>query len=690
MSSPLYEHPLFQEAQQHLQGGRPLKAGEKFQDLLKQHPDHPELLSNFAVCLMMAGRYAQGLPLLQKALQTNKQNAGLWVNLGRCFYGLKKNQEALGCVTRALQLSPGMPQALTLQQVILAETGGGTSSTAQPLKPTQLAPNLELIYRQAVSAYQKRQFKEARRHIGNLLQLNPKSIPVRTLLGAVDYEEGRYDAAYLVMEQLARETPDDTNVWCNLGKVLSKKGETTRAIASLEKALLIDPNNHEARREYAFALVAGGLSERAIKEYERLIEIDPDDFTTASNMVYLLSWMDHISPREQGDRHRAVGARMTLKAKENPLPNRNPRPLTFPNGEKRRIRLGYVSPDFRLHSIHLFLEQILENHDRAQFELYLYSNTLLEDDATERYKRYGRWRDLRTMNTRQIAECIRQDDIDVLVDLAGHTSRNCLPSLAYKPATVQIGYLGYPTTSGVEALDYFIGDVLTFPSEDDQFEYTERIIRLPRTKFAFRPAASFPAVEPLPALSGNPFTFGCFSNPTKYNQKVLQLWGRLLHAIPEARLLIKARWFRDEEVARTFRNKFIASGGPGDRLLLHDYTESTGDIDLALDPFPFSGATTTCQAFWMGLPVITLTGDTNKSLMTSALLRVVDLPQFIAQTPEQYIEIAQYWAQNPKELAGIRSQLRDRFIASPLRDEVGLTRELEAAYRRVLEAAGVR
>lgn len=670
-----------------LQNKQLYEACDFFEQLVKRFPKDPRPASNLGVAYLQVGEKARAIEMFKQAVQLSPKSADLWFNLAVCLAEVGQIEKALGAARESLVWNPQFQRAKELIQRL-------EQTSLKPVQPP--SQNKEKViydlYMKAVQLYQQRRMHDAKNLILRLLEVEPEDKNALNVLGAIHFENQEYEAAQKLMKRLSEQHPNDPNIWCNLGKSYSKLTQHTAANEALRKALALDSENDEARRELAFSLVYSGLGKEAMKEYEFLVAKNPNDFVSHSNLVYLLTWLGIFPQEELTERHRVLGRQMTQNAQKNPLPPSARKlgkvfdPAT--GTQNRKIRLGYISPDFRYHSVHLFFSGIVEHHDQSKFELFFYSNTKRHDAATELYKSKGVFRDIVLLSDRDAALMIQNDELDLLIDLAGHTSKTRLPVLAYKPAPIQLSYLGYPNTTGMEEVDYFITDQFCDPQGVHDEHFVETLIRLETCKYAYRPKATFPEVSPLPCLAGNPFTFGCFNNPSKYNEQVFKLWADLLNAVPDSRLLLKAKWFLEPAMNEAIQERFKSVGGDTTRLVLHDYTESCDDIDIALDPFPFNGATTTCQALWMGLPVLTTIGTTHICRRSYSILNAVGLNDFCATSDQDFIEKARYWKAHPEQLAEIRLGLRKRFTASPLRDELGLTRSIESALTHALRNSG--
>lgn len=352
------------------------------------------------------------------------------------------------------------------------------------------------------------------------------------------------------------------------------------------------------------------------------------------------------------------------------------------------MKIGYVSGDFRRHSVANFLLPVLENHDRSRFETYCYSNNPWDDEVTDRLKTAsGQWRRISGLEDPEAAEQIARDGIDLLIDLSGHTAHNRLTLFARRPAPLQATWLGYPGSTGVEAIDYRLVDGVTDPSGDA--DYCEKLVRLQPGFLCYAPLD--PAPAPAMRPTGQPIRFGSFNNPAKLSRATLDLWGRLLKTVGEAELVLKGKPFADPETRRILLERFAERGIAEERIVLLEHIADPvghmaayGEIDIALDPFPYNGTTTTCEALWMGVPVIALLGDRHSGRVGASLLTRVGLEDLIAADASDYVRRAAGLAADGNRLAELRRTLRDRMAASPLCDGPGFTRRLEAAYLRMM------
>jgi predicted O-linked N-acetylglucosamine transferase (SPINDLY family) len=359
----------------------------------------------------------------------------------------------------------------------------------------------------------------------------------------------------------------------------------------------------------------------------------------------------------------------------------------------RRLRIGYVSPDFRSHAVCSFSMPLISSHNRQEFEIYLYANVEDPDAITQEFRQQAdAWRDIFGMPNDQAAQLIRDDQIDILIDLAGHTSGNRLLVFAQKPAPIQVTYLGYPATTGMETIDYRLTDAHADPPGLTDAFCTEKLVRLPQTTWCFKARLRSSDVSPLPAISNGYVTFGSFNNFSKTNEPLYDLWAKVLHAVPNSRLLFKARPFSSQAVLSRVAARFDQLGVARDRVDLRrwvplpDHLAAYNSVDIALDSFPYHGTTTTCEAMWMGVPTITLAGDSHLSRVGLSLMTNAGLGQFVAQNKREYVEIAANLAKDIPKLAALRARLRSQMSASPLMDKAAFARNVESAYRQMWRA----
>jgi len=430
----------------------------------------------------------------------------------------------------------------------------------------------------------------------------------------------------------------------------------------------------------ASALLKQGQADEGIANYRKALQLQPDNARAFSNLLFGLQNLSTCPPVELFDEHLRYAERF-----EAPL-----KPFWQPHGNsrdpERRLKVGYVSGDFCNHVVALFFEPILAGHDKSKFEIYGYYNNNQFDSHTEWIAAHmDHFLVCHTLSDEQLAERIRADGIDILVDLAGHTANNRLLVFARKPAPVQCTYIGYPGTTGLSAIDYRISDPWQDPVGLTERYHSETLVRL-LGGMAFAPDPASPEVNELPALHSGQFMLACLNNLSKVNPAVIALWSRILRALPQARLMLGN--VTDDSIRQRLLDLFSQNEIGPERLILQtrvpmaDYLALHHQIDRALDPFPYNGGTTTMHSLWMGVPVITLAGDHAVSRLCAAHLSRVGLDEFITHSEDEYLQCAIRFANDLPALNQVRQSLRARMSASAC-DPAAITRQLEAAYREM-------
>jgi predicted O-linked N-acetylglucosamine transferase (SPINDLY family) len=540
---------------------------------------------------------------------------------------------------------------------------------------------------------------EARHQLGNALKalrrhaeaaeslriaasLEPGSAAIWLNLGAACLGLRKADEAVAALRRAIAIEPLRPEAHNILGHALLEQGRCGEAGRSLEEALRLRPGYPAARDNLGRVLKAQGRAAEAIAHHRAALDAAPQP-RTHSNLLYSLNFSPEVAPEEAAAEHR-LWARMH----EAPLRARR-LPARREDAAPRRLRIGYVSPDFVNHSVAYFLAPVLAAQDRAGFEVVCYSDASSPDAVTRRLRALSdRWREIAGWSDARVAKAIRGDGIDILVDLAGHTARNRLLVFAERPAPVQVTWLGYPNTTGLESMDYRITESVCDPPGQTEAWHTERLVRLPGPFSCYEPCLVSPPVGPLPATAAGRVTFGSFNNLAKVNPRVLDLWARLLAELPDARLMLVSRGLADPETAELVRGEFASRGvAPGrvdlDGTALPEvpHLARYDRVDVALDTFPYNGATTTCEALWMGVPVVTLAGRTHASRVGASLLTHLGAEDWVARSPLEYAAICRRLAGDPGRLAELRRGLRDRMSGSPLCDAQSFTKSLESAFR---------
>jgi predicted O-linked N-acetylglucosamine transferase (SPINDLY family) len=567
-------------------------------------------------------------------------------DLGRTVHDAGRIDEAIAACRRVLELEPGQFEALNHLGFLL---------------------------------YLRGRLDEAIAVLEAATRFHPGSAPARNNLGIVLMKAGRAGAAVAAFDCAVAIAPDDASAYNNLGNTLWMVGAIDRARAAIDRAVALRPDYADAYNNLGNILRDQGQLDAALRAFRMAVAIRPEFVAAASNFLFNLHAHPGYDAQALLAEHRRWAARYAapLAAEIRPHPNdRTP---------DRRLRVGYVSPDFRAHAVGRLLPPLFAGHDRHQFEIVAYSDLRTPDALTARLRSLVTvWRDTAGLSDPELAEQIRADGIDILVDLAMHTANNRLLVFARKPAPVQVTMLGLASTSGLDTIDYRLTDRYIDPPETGDGDYSERSIRLPHCLWCCEPAEEAPAVGTLPALENGFVTFGSLNQLGKASGPALDAWAEILRSVPGSHLVLHAHAGQHRE---SIRQRFLAAGvTPGridfvPRLARASYLQTYNRLDIGLDPFPQNGGVTTLDALWMGVPVVTLAGRTAVGRAGRSILSNLGLPELIAATPAEYVAIAVARASDPERLAALRSGLRARMRSSALTAGQQYAADIEAAFR---------
>lgn len=647
--SPLTSQQLLELAMEHHRSGRLAEAEQTYRHLLAVHPRESDVLHLLGVLAGHAGDPRRAVELIREAIAINPAAAHYHANLSNPLMELGLHGEAAGECEAAIRLQPQLAAAHY---------------------------NLGLV------RLRLRQWDAAAAACEVTLAHCPDHARAHLNLGLAREMQGRLGDAEACYRRGLVHAPRDAALWSNLGNLLRLKGDATAAVEALETAAECEPRDARLQSNLALALLDAGEIAAGIAGLQRCLLLDPAQPEVRSNLIFTALGLLGGEPllREQlalWQRLHAEPLRVTW------------RPHTNERSPGRTLRVGFVSPDFREHAVGRTLLPVFLALDRGSFELTCYSEFAGDDAVTTQFRAASaRWRVSEGVSDERLAAQVREDGIDVLVDLALHTSGNRLLVFARKPAPVQVAWLGYPGTTGLAAMDYAIADAQLAPQGSDAGGYSEKIIRLPDAWCCYTPPADSPDPNELPALANGCVTFGSLNKLTKMNEEVLALWARVLDAVDGSRLVLLARNdAQRERVLRTLGSHGVAAERV-DFLRHVEAPRSHGELlaryhrlDIALDPFPYNGMTTTCEALWMGVPVIALAGRLPVSRASLSLLTAAGLPEWVGRDEAEYVRVAVDAARDVPGLAALRAGLRGKVAALPLADVPGFARHLESALR---------
>lgn len=520
------------------------------------------------------------------------------------------------------------------------------------------------------------------------LQLKPDYAGAYNNLGNLYHSQNQLGEAIACYRKTLEFKPEfAAEVYNNLGSVLHQQGNLADAVTCYRQAIALKPDYSGAYTNLGIALTYLGYPEAALESYDKALALDPNDVEAHSNLLFITQYFEKFTPPDVFDKHLAFAAKFEAPLKPQWAPHANT------CDPERRLKIGYISPDFRNHSVAHFIEPILEAHDKSKVEVFCYYNHSGQDAFTERIRSAAdHWVPCVGWSDRSLAEKIRQDGIDILVDLAGHTAHNRALTFARKPAPVQVTYLGYQGTTGLSAVDYRLTDARADPAETSAPYHTEKLWYLPDASWCYRPQDGSPDVlDGLAMDRAGHVTFGSLNNFAKVTDRVISVWAKLLHEVPSARLLLKVKGIEQAAYRGEIEARLAGLGMPVERVLLigqqkeHPYA-LYHRIDLALDPFPYNGCTTSFDSLWMGVPFVTLAGRSSVARVGVSILYSAGLPELIAESPDHYVEIAAGLARDPARLRALREGLRDRIRNGPLMDAKRMAAGVEQAYREMWRA----
>ena len=687
---------------------------------LEQNPDHRAAQLNMGATLLQLGNTSAATAAFSAIVERHPDWADGWLARGSAHRISGQLHDAERDQARAVSLAPQSFPARVQYAVTLEKSGKLVEAEEQLHIAIGLQPNdreghfvlgivlsARRLYDEAESAYwraielggnrgdaeamlnlsgmyhRQGRLAEAVRILEELLRLKPDYPEALGNLGVMLRDMGQTSDAERYLLRVLELRPDMAGAHVNLANLYGGSGRNTEAEASARAALALEPDNTDALVNLGNALQARGRIPEFVAVTQHILQLKPDVAMVWSNLLFSLNYSDDTTPEQLLELQRGYGRQF------DPAPEGR-RSFARPAGKrKRKLRIGYVSPDFRQHVVAFFFEPVLRHHDRNLVDVHCYFTHTETDSTTRRIRDQADvWRELGHLPLDEAERIILEDNLDVMIDLAGHTARNILPVLARRVAPVQATWLGYPGGTGVGAMDWRITDRWADPAPIADSQHVERLYRLPEVFIAFCPSLDLPSPGTIPPVARNGHvTFGSFNSFVKVSDSAIRLWGAILAAVPGARLSIKTLALRDETLQRDTLARFDRLGLDVTRLELlghagshRDHLATYANIDIALDTFPYHGTTTTCEALWMGVPVVTLAGDRHAARVGVTLLTAIGCEDLIAYSPDEYVAIAVSLARDPERAAALRQNLRDKVAGSPLGDVGRLTRQLEDAY----------
>ncbi len=638
----------------------------------------PEDCAFIQQALMHVGLVEESVAFSRRSLLVHPGSHHLWHNLGVALRNLGRLQEALEALRGAVERQPYSDASLTMAGSVLRELGRQQEALEFHGAAVRMAPSSSVaLYNLGNSLMAGGELSGAVDAYKKAAQQRADWPELLNNLAAGLVQLGRHSEAIPHLVALCRLRPDSEQEIARLAFALREANRPGEALELADVLVRRSPEEPKYRMLRGACLVRVGRAEEAVSEYRRAIELNPSDIDGYNAMIYAANYLPYEQPEELFALYK-----MFSDLVESPSASGE----AFPGAVEpfpRRMRIGYVSGDFCHHPVTTFIEPVLEKHDRGAFEVYCYYNHTRVDAFTRKLRALPvHWRQVEGLSDTEFCALVGRDRIDILVDLSGHTTRNRLTAFAKKPAPVQVTMVGCMQTTGLRAVDYRITDEWLDPVGMTEAYHSERLVRMQSGAVCFRPHPSAPEVAPLPCLNGKPFTFGSFNNLAKVTGPVLDVWAQVLGAVPGARMQVVADsdifFLAQMERRGIARERFVVLR----RMAEVQYLESHGFVDLILDTFPFNGLTVTSNALWMGVPTVTLSGNTSASRAGTSLLSRLGLGEFAASNREEFVRIAVSHAQHPQALSEIRASLRGK-MEKVWADADAYTRELESRFREM-------
>ncbi|MBI3594059.1 MAG: tetratricopeptide repeat protein [Nitrospirae bacterium] len=645
----------FKNAIVYHQAGELDKAEAFYREILEADPRQPDVLFNLGGICEGKGELGKAKSFYEKVLENRPDYYTVYNNLGAVYYKEESYLEARSYYEKALSFKPDFAEAWN---------------------------NLGMVFKS------EGKFKEAEEFIKKAIFLKPDYADAYNNLGATYLGHGdrsKKETAIACLEKAIKINPRHAGAYNNIGNILRFDERLEEAESYYLKAITIDPKFPDAYSNLGNIYELQGRAEEAVEKYRKTLELAPKHVIAQSNLLLALNYSETSVPSAVYSEHLLFEKNFGEQFKSETKPYLNDL------SPDRKLKIGYISPDFRTHSVAYFIEPVLANHDSQKFEIIGYSNSQAWDQMTRQLHSYvDKWRNISGIPVHIVDEMIRMDQIDILIDLSGHTAGNRLLVFARKPAPVQVTWLGYPNTTGLRTMDYRITDRFADPVGVAEQFHTEQLIRLPKSFSCYRPPDEGLEVEDTPAIENGFITFGSFNNFSKVTLRVIQLWAKVLRSVPDSRLILKTGGLNEKSLRDRVYDQFASMGVSANRLELlgrdasrEEHFRQYRRLDIGLDPFPYNGTTTICESLWMGVPVVTLEGQTHAGRVGVSLMNTLELTELIARSENEYVDICVRLANDLVQLSQLRAGMRSRMKASPLMNEKEFTQYLEDAYRNI-------
>jgi predicted O-linked N-acetylglucosamine transferase (SPINDLY family) len=643
-------------------------------------PDYPEAYINLGIVLRTMGRFDEGVAALRQAIAFRPGHPDGHFNLGNALKDTGQFDQVIASYQQAIVLRPNYVEAHYNLGNALRESGQLDQAIAAYRQAVAVKPDYPEAYvNLGLALCTVGRSDEGAVALRKAIALRPGHPEGHFNLGNALRDTGQSDQAIASYRQAIVLRPNYVEAHYNLGNVLKDQRQLDPAIAAFNQAIALNPNYADAYINLGNSLKDKRQLDDAIAAYRQAVTVGGNAPEADNSLVYTMHFHPAYDVHAIGQEHRRWNRQHAEPLRELIKPTGNDR------NPERRLRIGYISPDFRAHPVGRFLLPLLANHDKKQVEVFAYAQIPTPDALTQSLRSHvDVWQSITGLTDAQVADLVRQDQIDILVDLTMHMANSRLLVFARKPAPIQVTYLAYCSTTGLDAIDYRFSDPYLDPPGMDDSSYSERTVRLPETYWCYQPSMEPPKIGRLPALQQGFITFGCLNNFCKVSDPTLAAWTKLLLAVPNSQILIHAH---EGTHRQRLQDQLKQDGVEPNRVRFVAFTPNEKyfdlyqQIDIALDTFPYGGGTTTCDALWMGVPVVSLVGQTAVGRGGLSILSNIGLPELVGRSEEDYVRIASELARDIPRLENLRSTLRQKMERSPLMDAPRFARNVEAAYR---------
>ncbi len=664
-----------------MQTGRMQEAESSLRNGLENDADNVDLLDTLGVVLNKLGRYSGAHEIFTRVLELEPRRTLSLRNAAANLNEWGRSEEALERADAMLLTSPTDRHGLLIRGNALIKLNRPDEAIETYQRLCRSAPEWPDAWNNFGSALMARHYDDgAIAAFRQVVDLNPRQAEAWHNLGILLLRKRETQLALDCMNKAIDLRPDFVDSYQGVGSLLYGEGLQRSALQYFEHARSLRPTFPLLYPGLGACLQDLGMFDEAVMAYCTALELKPDYPDAFSALLFVLNYHPTLEASQIFKMYQEFEATNILAAPGDWAPHDNDRT------PGRKLRIGYVSPDFCEHPMRYFLEPVVAGHDHTDLELFAYSDVAFHDGLTHRYKSYfDSWRDVNGLTNREFAELIRSDKIDILVDLAGHTAKNRLQALSLKPAPIQVTWMGYGSTTGLSAIDYMMADRAMLP-EGCETVMSEKPWRLPHSSCVYRPASNFPEPNPSPALANGYVTFGCLSRSVRINDGVLDVWAEILKRVPNSRLCINSRDFRTEEMREWMVARFAQRGIEASRLDVGFNSPAwipMQGVDIMLDCFPHNSGTTLLEGLYVGLPVVSFAHRPTVGRIGSSVLTAIGRPEWIAHDADGYIQIAADLAADVEQLAELRAALPGQIRQSDLMNEAQLCRDVEQAYREM-------